>query len=158
MAYCRLCETVFPTPAQLEAYLEAYVADLPDQERADETVMARRLALCRTCPHLRIATCSLCGCYVQAAVPRFACAARLRRPGGSVGAAFPRPIARRRRQSCLVRMKIRGTATPPTASAVFSAVCRAQWGVFFYLGFPGIPGKQTAYAILRGSLYQRKSL
>ena len=66
MAYCRLCETVFPTPAQLEAYLEAYVADLPDQERADETVMARRLALCRTCPHLRIATCSLCGCYVQA--------------------------------------------------------------------------------------------
>ena len=62
MAYCRLCETVFPTPAQLEAYLEAYVADLPDQERADETVMARR----RTCPHLRIATCSLCGCYVQA--------------------------------------------------------------------------------------------
>ena len=66
IAYCRLCETVFPTPAQLEAYLEAYVADLPDQERADETIMARRLALCRTCPHLRIATCSLCGCYVQA--------------------------------------------------------------------------------------------
>ena len=66
MAYCRLCETVFPTPAQLKAYLDAYVADLPDQERADDAVMAQRLAQCRSCPHLRVATCALCGCYVQA--------------------------------------------------------------------------------------------
>ena len=75
MAYCRLCETVFP-PAQLEAYLEAYVADLPDQERADETVMARRLALCRTCPHLlRIAALFPVRVRRRPAVPRFACAA-----------------------------------------------------------------------------------
>ena len=31
MAYCRLCETVFPTPAELEAYLTAYVADMPPE-------------------------------------------------------------------------------------------------------------------------------
>ena len=36
MAYCRLCETVFPTPAELEAYLIAYVADMPPEERAEE--------------------------------------------------------------------------------------------------------------------------
>ena len=66
MAYCRLCETVFPTPAALEAYLTAYVADMPPEERAEETEMARRLTICRACPNLRVATCGLCGCYVQA--------------------------------------------------------------------------------------------
>lgn len=66
MPYCRLCETVFPTPKELEDYLSAYVAELPEQERASEDVMASRLALCRACPRLKIATCSLCGCYVQA--------------------------------------------------------------------------------------------
>ena len=66
MAYCRLCETVFPTPAELEAYLTAYVADMPPEERADEAEMAHRLTICRTCPNLRVATCGLCGCYVQA--------------------------------------------------------------------------------------------
>lgn len=64
MAYCRLCETVFPTPAELEAYLTAYVADMPPEERAEETEMARRLTICRACPNLRVATCGLCGCYV----------------------------------------------------------------------------------------------
>lgn len=76
MPYCRLCETVFPTPAQLEAYLAAYVADLPEEERASEALMAQRLTQCRACPHLRMATCSLCGCYVQARCAK----ARLRCP------------------------------------------------------------------------------
>ena len=44
MAFCPICETVFPTPAELAAYLAAYVADLPAQERAPEAEMARRLA------------------------------------------------------------------------------------------------------------------
>ena len=66
MAFCPICETVFPTPAELAAYLAAYVADLPAQERAPEAEMARRLALCQACPHRLGSTCRLCGCYVQA--------------------------------------------------------------------------------------------
>ena len=47
MAYCRLCETVFPTPAELEAYLTAYVADMPPEERAELTALLARAGLTR---------------------------------------------------------------------------------------------------------------
>ena len=44
----------------------AYVAALPEEERAPEHVYRARLDLCLACEHLRDGTCALCGCYVEA--------------------------------------------------------------------------------------------
>ncbi len=44
----------------------AYVASLPEDDRAAEAVFQRRLALCLACRWLLDGTCRLCGCYVEA--------------------------------------------------------------------------------------------
>ena len=52
--------------AELIAYLDRYVSELPETVRASEETYLSRLRQCAECAHFRQATCVLCGCYAQA--------------------------------------------------------------------------------------------
>ena len=67
-ANCRQCllrEMTDRANARLAEDLEAWIASIPLQQRAEPAETERRLVLCRRCPHLDRGTCQLCGCYVE---------------------------------------------------------------------------------------------
>lgn len=43
-----------------------YIATLPEEHKAPDSIYRERLAICLTCDRLRDGTCTLCGCYVEA--------------------------------------------------------------------------------------------
>ena len=45
--------------------MEEWIASISPPLRARPEETERRIALCRTCPHLDEGTCRLCGCYVE---------------------------------------------------------------------------------------------
>ncbi|MBE5807140.1 MAG: hypothetical protein E7317_02245 [Clostridiales bacterium] len=62
---CRCMLAKVPDGAALRAQIDAWIAALPAEQRADEAEAARRLGICRECRWLRDGTCGLCGCYVE---------------------------------------------------------------------------------------------
>ena len=62
---CRRCLDLRVPEGELIAYLDKYVSELPERERASDEVYRARLSACADCPERAEATCRLCGCYVQ---------------------------------------------------------------------------------------------
>jgi len=54
-----------PEAASLSAILRELISRIPEEERAPQDLVRRRLAACRACGHLNQGTCGLCGCYVE---------------------------------------------------------------------------------------------
>ena len=54
-----------PSEAALAELIRDRIAAMPEDQRADEAVMAARLEVCKACDHLMNGTCALCGCYVE---------------------------------------------------------------------------------------------
>ena len=70
---CLIAE--MPDATALAEIIAQRIEQLPPEERTEEAERQRRLAQCRRCPHLRMGTCGLCGCYVEirAAKTRLGC-------------------------------------------------------------------------------------
>ena len=54
-----------PDQKELAEIIRDRIAAMPEEQRADEAVMASRLQICKACDHLMNGTCALCGCYVE---------------------------------------------------------------------------------------------
>ena len=54
-----------PDQKALAEIIRDRIAAMPEEQRADEAVMASRLGVCQSCDHLMNGTCALCGCYVE---------------------------------------------------------------------------------------------
>ena len=54
-----------PSEAALSEIIRERIESLPEEQRADATTVAARLAVCKECDHLMSGTCALCGCYVE---------------------------------------------------------------------------------------------
>lgn len=69
MSETRICKRCLigdiPDQASLAELIRERIALLPEEQRADEALMASRLDVCRACDHLNSGTCALCGCYVE---------------------------------------------------------------------------------------------
>ena len=62
---CRCLAAETPDGAALSRLLTEWIAQIPEEERAGEAEIARRLKACTSCDSLRDGTCALCGCYVE---------------------------------------------------------------------------------------------
>ena len=62
---CRCLLSEMPDEAALTEIVRERIAELPEEERAEEPERKRRLSLCRECVSLNRGTCILCGCYVE---------------------------------------------------------------------------------------------
>lgn len=64
--FCRRCllEDI-PGGAALAANIRELIDRLPEEQRAEERLRAKRLTACRECRHLLDGMCALCGCYVE---------------------------------------------------------------------------------------------
>lgn len=62
-------------PKQMLNYLETYINGIPEDDKADNTVLEERVSVCRTCKHFQEGLCRACGCYVslRAAVKKQSC-------------------------------------------------------------------------------------
>ena len=69
MSETRICKRCLigdiPDQASLAELIRERIALLPEDQKADEALMASRLDACRACDHLNSGTCALCGCYVE---------------------------------------------------------------------------------------------
>ena len=54
-----------PSEKALAEIIRDRIASMPEEQRADDEVIAARLAVCKACDHLLNGTCALCGCYVE---------------------------------------------------------------------------------------------
>ena len=54
-----------PSEQALAEIIRDRIAAMPEEQRAEEAVMAARLEACKACDHLMSGTCALCGCYVE---------------------------------------------------------------------------------------------
>lgn len=62
-----ICKKCF-IGVQAEQYsemIEKCKASIPVRDRAEDTLYARRIALCEECEFFHAATCRACGCYVE---------------------------------------------------------------------------------------------
>ncbi len=63
---CRKCLLYAENREAFFQRLEAYIANLSEEDRAGQTVYEARLAQCAACRHLTAdGMCRLCGCYVE---------------------------------------------------------------------------------------------
>lgn len=62
-------------PTKMADYLETYIEGIPEDEKAENSLIEERLACCKTCKHFQEGICRACGCYVslRAAVKRQKC-------------------------------------------------------------------------------------
>lgn len=64
----RVCRKCLLREESREAFfrsLEAYIANLEEEDRVSQDTYEARLALCSACKHLNEGMCALCGCYVE---------------------------------------------------------------------------------------------
>lgn len=45
--------------------LKNYISDYPKDKRCCELEYKKRIEVCKSCEHLSLGMCSLCGCYVE---------------------------------------------------------------------------------------------
>ncbi len=64
MAKCPVCESK-GHPADIESYIEEYIASLPAETAADGRLAQARLKKCACCKHRAGLLCRVCGCFVQ---------------------------------------------------------------------------------------------
>ncbi len=62
---CRKCLLYTESREEFFQKLEAYIANLDEEDRADQQTYESRLRTCARCPHLTDGMCVLCGCYVE---------------------------------------------------------------------------------------------
>ncbi len=63
---CRKCLLYAENREEFFRKLEAYIANLDEDDRTDQETYEQRLAQCAHCPHLVTdGMCALCGCYVE---------------------------------------------------------------------------------------------
>lgn len=62
---CRKCLLYTESREEFFQRLEAYIANLDEDDRAGQETYEARLAQCAHCPNLTDGMCVLCGCYVE---------------------------------------------------------------------------------------------
>lgn len=62
---CRKCLLYTESREEFFQRLEAYIANLDEDDRADQKTYEERLHTCAKCVHLKEGMCVLCGCYVE---------------------------------------------------------------------------------------------
>ena len=65
MVICRRCLLDDMDEDEYIKSLKDYIAAYPEDKKADEDIIARRLAACKECTHLANGMCAKCGCYVE---------------------------------------------------------------------------------------------
>ncbi len=62
---CKRCLLLEAGEKKTYEDITAYLANLPDEEKADKVVCDSRLSKCKECDRLISGMCLSCGCYVE---------------------------------------------------------------------------------------------
>lgn len=62
---CRLCEIRERLTGNISEYVNRYLEEIREEDRASEKCYVSRLEICASCNRCHEAMCTACGCYVE---------------------------------------------------------------------------------------------
>lgn len=72
---CRHCLMWKDMPENMLDYLETYINAIPEDDKAANYILEKRILVCKGCNYFQDGLCRACGCYVslRAAVKKQSC-------------------------------------------------------------------------------------